>query len=126
MGDQATKPQVVAAVLDAIQARDAGEVDQHLDAGSDTTIELDEEIGPAGHGTSRRPMIGEEGERLLHRRGCLVPADALALPLQVVHGWSAPSWHPVVDRPAGGRIGAQDLGRLRPKHVLDDLDAATP
>ena len=51
-----------------VQARDAGEVDQDLDAGPDTTIELDEEIGPAGHGTSRRPMIGEEGERLLHRR----------------------------------------------------------
>ena len=87
-----------------IQARDAGEVDQHLDAGPDTAIELDEEVGPAGDGTSRRPMIG---------RGGRAPPPAMAGVSCRRTRWprrcrsctarSAPSWHPVVDRPARGR-----------------------
>ena len=126
VGDQATEPQVVAAVLDAIQARDAGEVDQHLDAGSDTAVELDEEIGAAGDGTGRRPMIGEEGERLLQRRGCLVPADALALPLQVVHGLVSPVLASRCRSARRRRRRRADLGRLARRTSCDDLDAPTP
>ena len=93
VGDQRaeTDGAAPAAVVDLIEPRDAGDVDQDVDVVTESLLELDEQIGATGHDASASPMALEEGERLGEGGRAEVRVRSQWGSLNVVHGFLAPS-----------------------------------
>ena len=91
------QPPAVGIEDDAVEAGDAGQVDQDLDTRPDTAVQFDEEVCAAGDRTRRGAVLVEERQRVLEGGRRLVAPHPLTPPLQLVHAHGLPavgSWAP--------------------------------